>query len=1299
MSLIRTLLTFILLFLALAAAATGSTSDPAQALLAQARLWQSLNHRDEAQQALAKLHQLAALSPAVQAEALALQAMLQLQNQQLQPASQTLKQLKQQYPHSAVIHKVEQLQRVLGSQHAQLLQARALARSGKTDAAIAVLDALYQGPPPDGELALEYWSLVVRSPNKGWQRAHAGLSKLQQATPDNRSYQLALADLYLYQPPAPPTIFATLQTLTLYPDSRKSALKTWRRALLQLEQHAQPNWFNAYLREVPDDSSVAQHRDRLAAQAARQRALLADPGYRARLAASKQLDNNQLAAAERSLEQAQVHYGQEADVLGNWGRLRAKQGQYQQAIAFYRQAQRQDKQNRQWSQALVDSYFEQQLAQAARAIEANNFKRAEQHLQQAAKLRPHAIELTLSRAQLAEAQQQLALAWRDYHDVLTRAPANAQALAGLIRLYLQQGEASQASAYLDNLPKQQRHLLGSAYPAAQASIARQQAEQLLASGQRALAIKALQQAVALQAQDPWNRLALAKAWLADGQAAKGEAVLQALLNTPQADSNTRYAYALFQSSQEQNQAALLTLEHIPTTERSDSMAQLQRQLWLRETLRLASAENAHGQPQAAQQRLQHASQRFADDPAQLSELASGWLQLGPREPALALMQKVYQQHPDKEYTLRYARLLLDAQQSTALLALLAQWDHQQAAPLTPAQQSELTAIYSGLALLKASAARQQGQDEQARELLDQALIADPQQADLLRERAELDISQQQWQRAEQRLQLALQYKPQDDEAKLLLLDSYRQTGQWAARQQLAQTLLNERPLRSLDYRLRVLNRLSEQDDPQLSTQALDTMQQQGESSPALFGLQAERALKQQQADSALKHYRHSFSPTSGLSQQPLVSNSMLPGQAALASEVPAIGQPPNSQTALQTVSSESQQLADLHASYAALLDKRTGTVQGGLDWSFRGGSTGTPGQSQLAMWQAPLLLQIPGPANGQYFLRSDYTSLDAKSLQSSDSYAIQRFGAILACRDQVACAKQAGQQQSHGQSIGAGFANDDWRVDLGHTPLAFPVSYFVGGLKHFGKINQLNYSIDIAQRPLTSSLLSYAGTRDPYTGETWGGVRSRSLSTGLGYDQGEALGVWSNLGYQQLTGENVARNRRLSMMGGVYWRIHKDDTHRLTVGINNINFWYQKNLSEFTLGQGGYYSPQAYHSLSVPISYALRNERWSTLFRFAPSLSYARENSTPFYPTRPDLQQQTGNPQFSSSSGPGKGVSASTAFEYQLNPRLVLGGQLEYQYSPLYQPGHAQLYLRYSLAPAAQTLPFPVEPLVPYTSF
>ena len=120
---------------------------------------------------------------------------------------------------------------------------------------------------------------------------------------------------------------------------------------------------------------------------------------------------------------------------------------------------------------------------------------------------------------------------------------------------------------------------------------------------------------------------------------------------------------------------------------------------------------------------------------------------------------------------------------------------------------------------------------------------------------------------------------------------------------------------------------------------------------------------------------------------------------------------------------------------------------------------------------------------------------------------------------------------------------------------------------------------------MSNSLLSYGGSRDPVTGEQWGSVTANGSSLGeLG--QGGAHGVWASLGYHWLLGDNVARNNRTTAMTGYYYKLVDSPSERVRTGLTFIHFGYDKDLSGYTLGQGGYWSPQNYNSISVPVSYA-----------------------------------------------------------------------------------------------------------------
>ncbi|NAW01293.1 cellulose synthase subunit BcsC-related outer membrane protein, partial [Salmonella sp. hn-h4] len=90
-----------------------------------------------------------------------------------------------------------------------------------------------------------------------------------------------------------------------------------------------------------------------------------------------------------------------------------------------------------------------------------------------------------------------------------------------------------------------------------------------------------------------------------------------------------------------------------------------------------------------------------------------------------------------------------------------------------------------------------------------------------------------------------------------------------------------------------------------------------------------------------------------------------------------------------------------------------------------------------------------------------------------------------------------------GVSFGAGYKDSQWEGDLGTTPLGFPVVDWVGGLAYSSDWRDIGWTATVSRRPISSSLLSFAGAKDPNTGITWGGDRATGVSLGVSYDQGK----------------------------------------------------------------------------------------------------------------------------------------------------------------------------------------------------
>ncbi|KAB8309149.1 cellulose biosynthesis protein BcsC [Rouxiella chamberiensis] len=358
-------------------------------------------------------------------------------------------------------------------------------------------------------------------------------------------------------------------------------------------------------------------------------------------------------------------------------------------------------------------------------------------------------------------------------------------------------------------------------------------------------------------------------------------------------------------------------------------------------------------------------------------------------------------------------------------------------------------------------------------------------------------------------------------------------------------------------------------------------------------------------------------------------------------------------------------------------------------------SSGTPGKSDLTanttMFQADMPVY-----QGRGFLRADWVRMDAGTFDNENGNYEASFGS---CSDQNCRSYRS--QTANGVSLGAGWENDKWKGDLGTTPLGFPVVDWVGGLAYSGDWGDIGWTTTVSRRPVSSSLLSFAGAKDPGTVTTWGGVRATGASLGLSYDQGLANGVWADVSAHQLTGENVEDNTRERLMGGYYYKVINEDNRRATVGLSSMLWHYQKDLSGYTLGQGGYYSPQQYFSLSVPVNYRQRTENWS--WQLGGSVSWSRSSTSdekryPIQNLVPDSLPDKGAVE-TGSSGSGFGYTVQALVERRVSSHWTVGAGIDIQQAKDYTPSHYLLYARYSLSGWQGDLDMPPEPLVPYADF
>ncbi|MDK9583458.1 cellulose synthase complex outer membrane protein BcsC [Lelliottia wanjuensis] len=365
------------------------------------------------------------------------------------------------------------------------------------------------------------------------------------------------------------------------------------------------------------------------------------------------------------------------------------------------------------------------------------------------------------------------------------------------------------------------------------------------------------------------------------------------------------------------------------------------------------------------------------------------------------------------------------------------------------------------------------------------------------------------------------------------------------------------------------------------------------------------------------------------------------------------------------------------------------------------GSSGTGGYSDLKAHTTMLHVDAP-LSDGRMFFRTDMVNMDVGTFsQKSDGTYSPHFGT---CYD-VPCVGGDRSQSDSGASVAVGWENDTWAMDIGTTPMGFDVVDVVGGLSYSNDLGPIGYTLNVHRRPISSSLLAFGGQKDPNsnTGETWGGVRANGGVVSASYDKGEANGVWASLGADTLEGKNVEDNWRVRWMTGYYYKLINENNRRVTVGLNNMIWHYDKDLSNYTLGQGGYYSPQEYLSFSVPVLWRQRTENWSWELGGSVSWSHSRTKTMPRYPLLnlipADYREKASEQTESGSSSQGTGYTARAIIERRVTSNWFVGMGVDIQQAKDYTPSHALLYVRYSAEGWQGDMDLPPQPLTPYADW
>ncbi|WP_266181930.1 cellulose biosynthesis protein BcsC [Dyella humicola] len=1236
-------------------AQTATLSPPMKQLLDSARVWLSKNRPDMARGIVEK----ALLIEPMQPDALALLGEIELASNRPAEAGKVLQKLQAFHPNHPATLELADAYRVATTDKMALAQARLLARSGKSAEAWERMQALFPHGAPRGALADDYYRVMAGAPG-GRERALAELRTRVAQDPDDLELALTLANLLTDRSGTRIEGLSIIYRVYQRQDSnRVRALDLWRRALNSAggDDPAYYVWYQRYLKEVPDDTSA---KNALAA--------LAKKGGAAYVLPPNGTQPTAVTSSAPSVPSATARQGAAA---GNQGLVLMREGRHDEARAQFARALQLDSDNAgKWRSLMASSTFWGTLAKARAANAQGRPEQGEALAREALRQQPNQADANEVLATSLIAQEKWTQAEAVLRPLVDAPQPNVDALALLAKVLIQTHRADEITALIDRA--EQRYTgSGEGMVKLRAQLLSIQADQLIAEEKHGAAVLKLEQAVRLTPKDAWLRYTLARQYRDLDLPALGRSVMEdglALAPTP----DMRYATALYLNSLDDIDTASTVLAQVPEAGRSTGMRELAANLKAQRELREIQPLVAQGRRQEAGQRLDRLAAQSRDDPQMLASVARAWIALDEPDKGLKLVRDWLDAHPDDpaiSVRLRYGELLVAANRDDALPAWIA---NARARPgVTQEQQAQFDDQLLRLSLRTAGRQIDAGELKQAAHTLDAVPDAGKADRRWLLAQAELREARRDYRGAEAAARQVLVNHPGDVEARLTIARMQAHMGQRRQAEATVREVLADTPADDVDTRLAVARRFSALGRRDEARAVVDPLRQQYPDRSDVT-LQAGRVAQAQgDFNGAARLYRTALAQEQGEGETPSPDDGLTSAGRAL----------------------------------QGLDDRRQGQLATGVIQSNESGSSGV---SRLDATEIPIYLRIPDGYTGHYFFHVDAVRLNAGRLPADQFDPAYEFGQIAALGN-VGLAPV--QENDKGVALAAGYefngADNSWRADIGTTPLGFTVTNVLGGFSYRHDFYSSSLSVDVSRRPVTSSLVSYAGARDPASGETWGGVVHTGISVRGAQDVGITT-LFASLGYGQLTGHHVEDNHDFKLRTGIDWPVLVRPDQRFSSGLV-INYWhYDNNQHFYTFGNGGYYSPQKYVSVSIPLDWSGRHKRWSWELEASLGNSWTREDESPFFPTRSDLQAQAvarmaaadlGSPYFGNGTGGGFSYTVAAALEYRITPQWVIGTRLKLDRSHDYAPNLGTIYLRYFFDRQRLPVPFPPDPVKPYSAY
>lgn len=1245
-------------------------NNPAfQALFDQADYWHQRAHDDLAKGALQKVLAV----DADNTRAIYLMALYSQQRGDNAEATKWRARLVSISPQDPRLQALDNSRRWQDIPPAQLALARQQARSGNIAASLQTWRNLFDGGQPPANVAVEYY-LTMAGDRTLWPQAVDGLRQFTAANPQDTQARLALGKALTYQEP---TRREGLLLLDAMSSGNPDVDGAMRQALLWMSpQPDDAPLYDHYQQRHPQDKAVMEH-------------------YRTHVGGETigkgfaELNSGDSDGAQRAFEQVLRAAPQDADALAGLGYIAQRRGDYASAANYLEQSAKQGGENSvERRQQAEDARFYAQLSVAQQAMKMGNSPQAlalSEPLMQADGER--GIAVRLFRADVQRRSNQLTQAEQSYRDVLTLDANNSAAKEGLYYVLQRQNRTTEAEALLAELPDSVRQRLAPRVAVEEGSASvRRAAERERAAGHPAQAIALLQQAVPRWPADGWVRYDLARLYKQQGDMTTAADVMQPLYR-PGASPEQLFAGALFASQNGAWQQTGALLARVPERQQTPDMRALARRANFNLQMETARGYLKTGSNVAAANTLKALAVNPPADPQDAGQLAQALAAAGDTAGAVGVVRSNMQrgvQGNAGDYAAQVAVL------NQAGLSQEAQAWLSNPEMLSRSTPEQLAALRNGGVIQEADRLREARQYAAAYDTLIGALQHDPQNTDLMLAMARLYQSGKMNQEAATVYDYLTTRDTPTQDARVGAIDVALAQNDVSKASTLAAGLNDKQT----PERLLLLARVADAKGDK--AQALAYLRT---ARGKMIGLQgAESGSLPVIGGLALADNPFINRATESTRRSPSTYGSAMPWQQRdETTDYRAVsGQRLDGSPGGTTASAQNGTFRQINQMMDTL-ESDTGTwVQTGVQVRGRDGESGL---SKLTEAKAPLTWSSAPLGEDRFNFTVTPVTLSAGSAEDTTS---RRFGLGAIQQSNKAQAESTsdsfnldeitadspGAQNATGVELNLALTGKQYKVDIGSTPLGQDLSTLVGGVQWSPKLTDfLTLVLTGERRAVTDSLLSYVGARDAYSGEKWGRVTKNGGTALLSYDDGDA-GFYGGAGAYSYLGENVKSNKSLVANAGAYVRPYHDSERELKTGISMSWMDFSRNLNYYSYGQGGYFSPQNFVSVSFPIDYTQKYDDLSVKIGGALGYQSYSQDRSAYYPNNPEWQQLletaaakglTQEAYYPGTSKNGIGYNLHAGADYKINRNVTIGGQLGYDTFGDYNESNAQLYFRYRL--------------------